>query len=113
MVFAANPRVVTSIGGRGAVEEGRGVIFGAGAVGQQVGRFIESNDFHAAGRHEFVGVRVLRQLDGLLHERCPNRCGGACTLDATEVCWIERGVVVIATHTMQSRLLVKPANHAS
>ena len=56
MLVAAQALMVTGVGGRGAVEEGRGVIVRAGAVGQQVGVFVESFDHHACGRRELIGI---------------------------------------------------------
>jgi hypothetical protein len=44
MLVAAHAFVVAGVGGRGAVEKCRGVIVGAGAIGQQVRIFVEGFD---------------------------------------------------------------------
>ena len=68
--------VVAGVGGGGAVEEGGVVVVGAGGVGEQVGGLVEVDHLDAVGRGEVLGVGVLRELDGLLHEVGPDGRGG-------------------------------------
>src|SRR5580704_11976556 len=65
--------MVACIGWRSAVEERRCVDVGASGVGQQVAHLVEGNHLHALGRRELIGIGVLRQKDGILHEFGPDR----------------------------------------
>ena len=60
------------VGGRGAVEEGRAVVVGAGASVSRLVVLSRSTSLDAIRRGEGLGVGVLRQLHGFLHELGPD-----------------------------------------
>lgn len=75
----------------GVDEEGHGdVVVGAAVVGDEARGGIDAEHLDAVGRCEGLHVRVLRELDGAVHERGPDGRGGVGALQ------LDVGVVVIA-----------------
>ena len=73
--------MVAGVSGPGAVKKCGVVAFGAGSVAEQVGDLVDLLDFDALRRRERVGVGVLREQDGLLHEVGPDGRGSVCAFD--------------------------------
>ena len=90
-------RVVAGVGGLRAIEEGGGVVVGAGGVGEQVGGVVELDLDDAGGRHKVLSIGVLRQLHRVLHEVGPDGTGGARALGIEDAQLLfDVGVVVVA-----------------
>jgi len=70
---------------RGAIEKRRVVAVRAGFVAQQVAHLVDLHNLDAIRRRELVGVGVLRQQHGLLHELRPDGCGGICAFNLQSV----------------------------
>src|ERR1035437_1769435 len=82
--------VVAGFRGRGSGQEGRIETLWACGVAEQIADLVDGDNIHALGRGELVGVGVLRQLNGLLHELGPDGRGGVSAFD------VHVGVAVVA-----------------